>query len=189
VAYKLLEDVGSPADQIMLESQRYDLVVLGREPRFRFATQSHPDDTSQRVLRHGPRPVVTVPEKPRVGATDVVAYDGSLQSARALFAFWACGVAEAMPIRVVSVASTAELGSDQARSAIQFLDAHGIKADLDVIASNRDPATELSEAAERLDAGLIVAGAYGQPRLREFFLGSVTRALSRKGDFPLFLAH
>ena len=45
------------------------------------------------------------------------------------------------------------------------------------------------DQARQLDAQLLVMGAYGQPTLREFFLGSVTRTALRKSTIPLFLYH
>jgi nucleotide-binding universal stress UspA family protein len=43
--------------------------------------------------------------------------------------------------------------------------------------------------ARQLNAGLVVMGAYGQPTIREFFLGSVTRSLLQSSPLPLFLYH
>ena len=79
VACKLLEDVGLPSEQILLEAQRFDLILLGRESHFHFETQDRADETLRRVIKHGPRPVVAVPESLPVGDAAVVAYDGSLQ--------------------------------------------------------------------------------------------------------------
>ena len=45
------------------------------------------------------------------------------------------------------------------------------------------------EQIGRLNAGLLVMGAYGQPVLREFFLGSVTRTLLQETPVPLLLFH
>jgi nucleotide-binding universal stress UspA family protein len=39
------------------------------------------------------------------------------------------------------------------------------------------------------DAGLLVMGAYGQPVLREFFLGSVTRTVLKASTVPVFCYH
>ena len=61
VAFKVLEDVGSPHEQIELEAQRYDLIVLGQQTRFRFETKEGYDDTVRRVLKNSPRPVIAVP--------------------------------------------------------------------------------------------------------------------------------
>ena len=45
------------------------------------------------------------------------------------------------------------------------------------------------EAAAEAGAGLIVMGAYGHSRVREFLLGGVTRALIHNSPLPLLLAH
>jgi nucleotide-binding universal stress UspA family protein len=189
VACKLLEDVGLPSEQILTEAQRYDLVVMGREARFRFETPARADDTLLRVIKHGPRPVVAVPASLPAGEAALVAYDGSLQAARALFAFWATGLADSMPVHVASSHQDAGEAAARADRAIRFLRAHGIEAERHVEQADRAPAAVLLEKAADVNAGLIVAGAFGQPALREFFLGSATRSLLRDGPFPMFLTH
>lgn len=63
IAVDLVEDIGDPADRILREAHRCDLVILARETHFHFETQERPDDTLARVLRGSPRPVVTVPRE------------------------------------------------------------------------------------------------------------------------------
>src|SRR5262249_15866454 len=60
-AAKVLEDVGVPADEIVLEAQRYDLILLGQQTRFHFETHEDGNDTLGKVLKTSPRPVVVVP--------------------------------------------------------------------------------------------------------------------------------
>src|SRR5262245_554375 len=43
VACDVLEDLGKPADRILREAQRSDVVMLGHETHFRFETQDQPD--------------------------------------------------------------------------------------------------------------------------------------------------
>jgi nucleotide-binding universal stress UspA family protein len=47
----VLEDIGDPAERILREGQRCDVVVLGRETHFRFETQDRPDATLAQVIR------------------------------------------------------------------------------------------------------------------------------------------
>jgi nucleotide-binding universal stress UspA family protein len=49
---------GVPAEQILLEAERHDLIVLGRESHFHFETQESADKTVRLVLQAMPRPVV-----------------------------------------------------------------------------------------------------------------------------------
>ena len=58
VAYQELEDVGMPYDEILRQSHRYDLVLLGHETHFHFETSDRADETLWHVLRSESRPVV-----------------------------------------------------------------------------------------------------------------------------------
>ena len=119
----------------------------------------------------------------------VVAYDGSLQAARALAAFQATGLAESRDVHIVSVDASAGTAAQNAERAKTFLEHHGVKAVSHVCESSNPPATVILEQIGRLNAGLLVMGAYGQPLLREFFVGSVTRTLLRESPVPLLLFH
>jgi nucleotide-binding universal stress UspA family protein len=185
VAYKLLEDVGPPPEKILVEAQRYDLIVLGQQTCFRFATQEGPDETLCKVLKNTPRPVVAVPAKLSDGASVLVAYDGSLQAARALQAFQASGLGESEEVHVVSVGADHVEAARYADRAAEFLRFHEVKATWDVLSPSGGTAEAILEQASRLGVGLLVMGCYGQPTPRECFLGSVTRTVLKKSTVPL----
>jgi nucleotide-binding universal stress UspA family protein len=189
VSSKLLEDVGLPWEQILLESQRYDLILLGQRTYFHFETQQGPCETLEKVLKNTPRPVVTVPEKLGSDGPVVVAYDGSLQAARALQAFEASALHGQEEVHIITVAADRVEAARHADRAAEYLRFHDVPARVHALASTEKPARILLERARRLDAGLVVMGAYGQTVLREFFLGSVTRTLLKESSVPLFLYH
>ncbi len=192
VARECREVAGRPHEQILNEAQKYDLILLGQRTNFLFATRQHPDDTLPKVLKDSPRPVVVVPETwEAAGRAVVVAYDGSLQAARALAAFEATGLGASEAVHVVSVAASKDEAAALGERAVAFLRLHEINAELHPLAASdvARPAPRLLDQARRLDAGLLVMGAYGQPRLREFVLGSTTRTLLRESTVPLFLDH
>jgi nucleotide-binding universal stress UspA family protein len=188
VSCKLLEDVGLPSEQIMLEAQRYDLIVLGQNTHFAFETQQGPDLTLQEVLRQSPRPVVAVPEKPRAGTNVVVAYDGSLQAARALQAFQGVG-AQGSPVHVVCALPNQVEAARCGSRAVDFLGFHGIKAELHAIGTSEKPGPVVLKESQNLNAGLVVMGAYGRSVWKDFLFGSVTRTMLTDSNIPLFLYH
>jgi nucleotide-binding universal stress UspA family protein len=49
------------------------------------------------------------------------------------------------------------------------------------------PAEVIREKIHETGAGLLVMGIYGQPALREFFMGSVTRAILKGCPTPVFV--
>jgi nucleotide-binding universal stress UspA family protein len=50
-------------------------------------------------------------------------------------------------------------------------------------------AERILQVAQALSAGIIVMGAYGKPRVREFLFGSVTQSILHHTKVPLFLYH
>jgi nucleotide-binding universal stress UspA family protein len=184
-AFDVLEELGSPDERILTDSHRCDLILLGRRARFREAGGR--DTTMERVLRRSPRPVVAVPTRLPDSDDVLIAYDGSPHSARALRSFQAFFGSGFPRIHVVSVHADGRQAADRARTALDYLSDHGLLGEERALASSRPPEEILLRAARELQAGLIVMGAFGRPRLREALLGSVTRSLLRASPVPLFL--
>jgi nucleotide-binding universal stress UspA family protein len=189
VACKVLEDDGVPDEQIVLEAQRYDLILLGRKTYFHFETEEGFDDTVQKVLKHTPRPLVTVPEVLSNSGPVLVAYDGSLEAARAVHAFQATGLGEGCDVHVLCVDTAFTEAARRADRAAEFLSFHGIQAKAVPVASAEQPAKVILDQVRKLDPRLLVLGAYGQRGWREFLFGSVTGSLLKTSPVPLFLYH
>jgi nucleotide-binding universal stress UspA family protein len=189
VAFKPLEEVGTPATEIAVEAQRFDLVLLGQQTHFRFASAGSPDDTLSEVLGSSPRPVVAVPAIPAWGEGILVAYDGSLQAARALAAFVESGLAGDREINVLCIDPDRRAGSRIADRAVDFLATHELRADAHVVTRSTSIAESILEWLPMTDSGMLVMGAYGQSRVREFFLGSVTKSLLERSPVPIFMDH
>jgi nucleotide-binding universal stress UspA family protein len=190
VAFKILEDVGQPAHEIALESQRYDLILLGRKTFFQFETVEGQDQTLFQVLKQSPRPVVTVPSAPLAHEGGVlVAYDGSLQAARALQVFVNLGLATGQSIDVLSIGPSSTQPARLAERALDFLRLHDVNARAVPLALDEAPGEVLLDYARRHNPAMVVMGVYGQPTWKEFFFGSVTRTMLKLSPAPLFLCH
>jgi len=190
VAFKPLEPVGLPVENILLEAQRCDLIVMPRHAAD--VTDSLEEGSNAAlwtILRATPRPVVAVPTQASPGDAVVIAYDGSLQAARALQAFESSGLAAKHPLHVVSIDDDSDEATRRGSRAIEFLAFHDLPAQLHVVPCTATQAEHLMETARGLNAGLVVMGAYGRPRIYEFFLGSVTQAMLAECSIPLFLYH
>ncbi len=184
-------DVGLSLDRVLFEAQRHDLIVMDR---LRILVPGFEGPQAQdlgRILKNSPRPVVIVP--PQAVRTEegeiLVAYDGSLQSARALYAAVFSVLGSDVKVHVVSVAPARTDAEQAADAALAFLRLHQVDTIAHPIESRDVPAAVLLDQVGRLGAGLIVMGAYGEPVLREFFLGSVSRTLLKESPVPVFLAH
>lgn len=189
VHYKALEESGTPYVRLLEEAQRCDLVILGQKTHYEYGWNDLPDETLSRVLKDSPRPVVAVPRSPITGDVVIVAYDGSLQASRALYAFQASGLAHSRSVYVVSVDPVHQTAAHNANRAVDFLRNHDVKAVDVIVESHEKPSEVILKEIHRRDTGLLVMGAYGQPTVREFFLGSVTRSILEKARVPVFCYH
>lgn len=189
VASKVIEGVGVPHEQIAREAQRYDIILLGQQTYFHFATQEGPCETLKTLVKDSPRPVVTVPEKLSGGKAILVAYDGSIQAARALQAFQAVAYHRLAPVHVLTVAADHVEACRHLDRAREYLAFHDVNCTPHPMVTSASVAHTLLQQIGPLDIGLVVMGAYGQPTLREFFLGSVTHTLLKECPVPLFLYH
>ena len=79
VSFNLIQGTGAPYEEILRESQRYDLVLFGHETHFQFAAMDRPNETLWNVLKRESRPVVIAPRKLEPGSSVIVAYNGSPQ--------------------------------------------------------------------------------------------------------------
>lgn len=188
VSCKLLEEIGVPCDEILKESQRYDLLLLGQETYFEFESYDEPGKTLHKVLRDSPRPVVTVPKNFKETGDIVVAYDGSLQAAHSLMAFTSLGLYEDGKVHIVSVDSKRINAVHAGELAQDYLNNHDVDSKLHIIESG-DPADEILKMIRKLRARLLVMGAYGSTGIKRFFFGSVTKTLLKKVRIPIFLFH
>jgi nucleotide-binding universal stress UspA family protein len=70
-----------------------------------------------------------------------------------------------------------------------YLARHGARVDVVVERTRSTVGTALLGLARDCGAGLMVTGAYGHSRYREWMLGGVTRELLERSRVPLLLAH
>jgi nucleotide-binding universal stress UspA family protein len=179
------KQVGDPAHVLAHEAQRYDLVVVGK-PHVSSEEFELPSKTLPRLLKHCPRPVLCVPAGHVGQLPALIAYDGSLQAAKTLQAFVGTGLAAN---RELCIAALGEEAKANAQLAKDFLAGHGLTPLLIIDESDAHAGNRLLEMSREVEAGMIVLGCYGQPRMQEFLFGSVTKTILAETSKPLFLFH
>lgn len=184
-----VELVGRPAETILVEMERRELTVIGRDANFRFETETDDVRTREAILHRATQPVLLVPElaDPKLGPDVVIAYDGSGAAKRALASFAASGLARSRKIHVVTVDDNGDAGWEMASRGVELLSAGGITAKPHNIVSAMSNVDALFQLATSLAAGMIVMGSVAHSRLKELFKGSVTQGLVEKSIIPLYL--
>lgn len=118
-----------------------------------------------------------------------VAWDGGRAAARAL--------RDALPVfagtdHVIIIAATDDKPTDELQLAEvqRHLGEHGLKVSTELFSRGNRPIGEaLQEVAIESGAGLLVMGAYGHNRLREFVLGGATRHVLSHRRLPILMSH
>lgn len=181
----------SVADYVSRECASADLIItsgLSLDPH----DTARPEKPGDIVMQAG-RPVLVVPRTANTLKFDrvVIAWKNTQESRRA--------VTDALPLlnRATSV-TVLELAhkDEEARVTAQltdlcaWLETHGITAEPKFVPSGKgDDAYQLDAAIEVLGTDVVVAGAYGHSRLREWALGGVTRDLLFQASYCTLLSH
>ncbi|MGG7537571.1 universal stress protein [Rhizobium sp. 12,4] len=81
-------------------------------------------------------------------------------------------------------------GEEPGADIAAYLARHGVKVQVDRIASGGQPADQvLRQHAVDVSADLIVMGAYNHPRWQQTIFGGVTRGMIEESRMPIFMAH
>jgi hypothetical protein len=129
--------------------------------------------------------------KPHFGKV-AIAWDGGLEVSRAAKASLMFLKAAASLVIIQSANNLDEFDKslcDPARL-IAWLARHSLTATLETIPDSKDAAGDILLACAALNVDLLICGAFGHSRAREFIFGGVTRTLIKTTTSPsLFLCH
>lgn len=189
---RLIED--DPRYALLLQSRYADLVVLsqdgGKDPDQLMRTRGLPEHVALR----GARPVLVVPgayQGEPIPGTAVAAWDGGNQALRAITAALPLlQLAASVKLAVINPDATTDLHGEQPGADMAlWLARHGVQVEVVVEHTGATAGDALCGIARACGAGLMVAGAFGHSRYREWILGGTTRELLERAPVPLLIAH
>lgn len=179
----------TPALAMTETASTADLAIVGPQPSEIFWNPARLLDAGEFLMRAG-RPALVVPNSgaPAEIKTVLVTWKNTREARRA--------VADALPFLKVAgrvfVVHVKEGGYEDKTvdDCKLFLQAHGIVPTVETFDAKEGAADRrLSDLARERHADLIVAGAYGHSRLREWALGGVTRQLLTQSPLPCLFSH
>ena len=178
---------------LLLESRYADLIVLSRGARARSRVRLT-TDLSEYVALHCSRPVLVVPDDyptDAVGGTVVVGWNASMEASRAIAgALPLLKTAKSVLVALINADEMTERHGEQPGADLAtYLARHGVNVEVVRERSDAGAAPALIGLARDAGADLLVAGAYGHSRYREWIAGGVTRALLDNITMPLMMAH
>ena len=141
------------------------------------------------MLRTG-RPVLMLPTTALAALpeTIVIAWKAVPEAARAVTAAMPL-LAKAKRILIVTVAEEQELSDEGAARLMTSLIWHGFDASTRRLQPDRLSAADTLLAAAAEEGALVVMGAYGHSRLREWIFGGFTEHVLRDAAVPVLMMH
>ncbi|MBR0650033.1 universal stress protein [Roseomonas terrae] len=184
---------GMVAEMVTLHARYADLVILGQDDPD--APGTSPVGLAGDILFGAGRPVLVVPyagKHTAVGRRVLIGWNASREAARA--------VNDALPLIASAESATvlaanprgglAGLGEEPGADIALHLARHGATVTVEHhVAPSVPDADLLLNHATDMTADLIVMGAYGHSRLREFVLGGVTRTILKQMTVPVLMSH
>jgi nucleotide-binding universal stress UspA family protein len=176
---------------VAAEARAADLVIAAIDGADHSVFASGQMEVGDLLMRMG-RPILIAPQ----GATGfafrqaLVCFKDAREARRAL--------ADALPVlKAMTRVNVMEIveggGGEEAERRLNdlkaWLDRHGVKADCAAENCDGRLADQLDGFAREMDADLIVAGAFGHSRLREWAFGGVTRDLLLRGERCVLASH
>lgn len=179
--------MGHPSRILIEEEVRTELLVLGQRGLHADIVGEALGSVTERVVRHSIKPCLVVPETQRPIRRVLVAYDGSGHASQALHE--AIELAQALHVELIllTVAENEADWADQtSQEAEKLAAAHQCKT-IRLVSDDTDSARSILANSEEQGADLIVMGAYGHSRIREWILGSTTTYVMTRAPVPVLL--
>jgi nucleotide-binding universal stress UspA family protein len=161
------------------------LFVLGEHYHGGKPSKLHLDHHVERVVRTVQRPVLVVPGDSFVAPQRVViAFDGGTTARKTVERVSASPLLAGLPVLVAMAGADGPQARGQLAQARQLLEEGGFSVATEVLPG--DPESVLPPLVN-VEGSLLVMGAYGHSRIREFIVGSTTTTLLRSSEVPVLV--
>lgn len=188
--WRCVSTLGDLSDYLCREARGADLILTAPD-RGSMVPGGSQVKVADLVLRSG-RPVLLVPYTTTKLSLDrvLVAWEDTREARRVtLDALPLLELAGEVTIAEVVAEDEATAAGKRLADVSGWLKAHGVTAQPLVKIAYKSDATAIAEIAQGLHANVIVAGAYGRSRIREWVLGGVTMDLLMSSSRVTLLSH
>ena len=180
--------MGHPAAAILEEEEKADALVLGQRGIHADLLGESMGSTTEKVVRHSTKPcLVTTAEFKEIGKI-LAAYDGSEHARHALDVAveWAKALQVELMVLTVADEHDGQEAKQLAQAGHQQAEASGCKA-VHMVAEHKRAEHAILESTVEQGCDLVVMGAHGHSRIREWILGSVTHQVLMGAKCPVLL--
>jgi nucleotide-binding universal stress UspA family protein len=171
----------------MIAHARYnDVTIFGLKSLFDYGFTSEPKDALIRLVSQGVRPIIAVSPKFRDIRKVLIAYSGSMESAKAMRRYVQINPWRNVRLRVVYFGENDDNAAQFLTDAAEYCRGHGFTTETEVVENTAKD--HLIEYAREHDMDLIVMGNSIRNLMFRHLLGDTVINAIQQFDRPLFLA-
>lgn len=187
IKHRVVAESGDAFTTLVDLARYHDLMVFGLRSVFEYDfLAGAPESLLIRLVGAGVRPLIAVSEKFRSISRVLIAYNGSMESAKAMKRFVQMRLWPGAELKIVTFHPSDDKAYELMRAAEEYCRAHGFRV---CHQSNPgDPKVLLLAAATLWQADMIVMGNSARSVLLRKVLGDTLLATLRDTQIPLFLA-
>ncbi|MGB5984801.1 MAG: universal stress protein [Desulfobacterales bacterium] len=175
-----------PFTAMIAEARYNDLTIFGLRSIFDYGFTSDPDKAIIKLVTQGVRPILAVAEDYRPIKKALIAYSGSMESAKAIRHFLHLKPWPNIALHIVHFKEGADPEPFLLESIADFCQAHGFEAQTDLLEGQAR--SDILPFAHEIDADLIVMGNSIHKTLLRHLLGDTVLETIKSADRPLFLS-
>jgi len=186
VKHRVVREVGEPFSLMTAEARYHDLMIFGLKSLFESDLVADPHDAIVRLVQSGVRPLLAVSKGFLPINKVLIAYSGSMESAKAMKRFVEMRLWPAAQIRIVCFEDGRGLARQFVADAADYCRSHGFEAETESISGS--PKDHLLNYMRNWGADLTVVGNSAQNLILRRIFGETALNVIRNADQPLFLA-
>ena len=179
-------EIGDPFELMIRYARYHDLTVFGLRSIFDYQLVPQPEADLIRLLSHGVRPILAVSDHYRPIHRVIVAYSGSMESAKAMRHFVQSGLWPKAKVVLVHFSDGPHGGNALLNDAAAYCQDHGYSVSTRMIPGSSGD--QLLDSAQELNADMIVMGNSIRSIWLRKVVGDTVLKMLTTADRPVFLA-
>lgn len=174
---------GDLTESLLALENQTRLLVMGLHGESSSDRDTHVGSQLETVIRSMHRPILLVPDEYSEPRSAMLAFDGSATAFKGVELLAGSPVLKGMPLHLVMVGPDTNDRWEQLRKAEKML--AGLESEITLAIRAGDVEPALHAYQEEQDIDILVMGAYGHSRIRQFLVGSTTTRMLETARKPL----
>lgn len=184
---RIQQETGDPCEQMISLARYSDVMIFGLRSLFEYDYLGEkPSGVLSQIVSQGVRPMIAVSQQFRPIQRVLLAYSGSMESAKTIKLFLQLRLWENMTLKIVTCEHPSNVAYKLLEDAADYCRAHGYSPDIEFLPGSAR--NELLPHAKEWNADMMVMGNSARSFLIRKVFGETALHIVQNSELPLFLS-